>query len=151
MHDSLSSTSSENLAPTPRYVLRAIPLLVSCYFELEEIKRCAPIVVEEMERLSSLDPPAAPKKATFGIQFKRRLSNDAPDRSSIISAVADLVPPSFSVDLSDPDYTILVEVFKNMVGIGVVKDYAGKRKLNLVELNVGGATSTNTKTAKPPK
>ncbi|GMH95713.1 hypothetical protein TrST_g6427 [Triparma strigata] len=125
---------SSPLEPRPKFVLRAVPLMVTCFLNIDEIKKSAEDVVKELVKLSEALPLKTPK--TFAIQEKRRHSNKTPDRNTIISSLASIVPPSLSVDLTSPTFTIVIEIFRNMVGIGLVKDYKGLKKLNLLEANI---------------
>jgi len=61
---------------------------------------------------------------------------DSPlDKDEIIKLIASKVPEgAFSVDLKSPDFTILVEIFKNTVGIGVAQEYKELKKYNLQEI-----------------
>ena len=65
------------------------------------------------------------------------MSNKTPKREEIISLVAKLFDgDKFSVNLGNPDFTVVVEILKNLVGIGFVRGYKEKKKLNLIELAV---------------
>ena len=135
---SLSLTSS---APESRYILRVIPLMVSCYFDLEEIRVASASVLSAIEDV--LEAENLPK-ASFGIQVKRRLSNKLPKKEELISLIAgQFDTKSFEVDLDDPDFTIFVEVIKNVVGIGYVRGYKSKKRMNLLELTTGNVGDGN--------
>ena len=135
---SLSLTST---APESRYILRVIPLMVSCYFDLEEIRVASASVLSAIEDI--LEAENLPK-ASFGIQVKRRLSNKLPKKEELISLIAgQFDTKSFEVDLDDPDFTIFVEVIKNVVGIGYVRGYKSKKRMNLLELTTGDVGDGN--------
>ncbi|TGZ81196.1 hypothetical protein EX30DRAFT_306517 [Ascodesmis nigricans] len=55
-------------------------------------------------------------------------------RDEIIRCVAKCVGPKHTVDLKNYDLLILVEIYKNICGISVVKDFEKYRKFNLREL-----------------
>ncbi|KAK9458927.1 uncharacterized protein V1516DRAFT_666578 [Lipomyces oligophaga] len=53
------------------------------------------------------------------------------DRDTIIRLVANIVGPSHKVDLKHYDKLILVECFKNIIGISVVEDFEKFKRFNL--------------------
>jgi len=76
----------------------------------------------------SLHPPHQEKRS-FGIIFKKRMTDAPLDRDEVIKAIAEKVDEDvFKVDLKDPDFTIVVEVFKNTAGIGLVRNYKALKK-----------------------
>jgi len=74
-------------------------------------------------------------KKTFAVRYNKRGSQSAPSHAPINEAVAKLVPqPPHSVDLNNPDLTIVVEVVKNVACIAIVPEYVSLSKFNLREL-----------------
>ena len=138
---SLSSSSDDDTSsPRSRFVHRLLPLSSTCYPSIGELRLAAQPVVSEMLRLASRShPPSAASagrpKPTFSVQFKSRVCDSCPSRDDVISCVAGLVPDEeFKVDLEDPDFTILVEVCKNLAAVGLCEQYTRRRKYNLLEI-----------------
>mmetsp|Transcript_21039 Transcript_21039/g.43891 ORF Transcript_21039/g.43891 Transcript_21039/m.43891 type:complete len:291 (+) Transcript_21039:84-956(+) len=130
-----SCLSPTSTAPRSRFIQRVVPLMVTCYFDVENIRVASSSLVASIEEILMKEKIS---KATFGIQFKRRLSNDTPKKEEIISLIAgQFDEKKFAVNLGDPDFTVVVEVLKNFVGIGFVRGYKAKKKLNLLELVAG--------------
>ncbi|KUL90415.1 hypothetical protein ZTR_00117 [Talaromyces verruculosus] len=62
-------------------------------------------------------------------------SNNTLNRDVIIQTVAAAVGPGHKVDLKNPDYTILVEIAQNVIGMSVVgSDYEELKRFNLMEI-----------------
>ena len=141
----------EPLTPQSRFVHRMTPLMSTCYLDMDEIKIACCSVIEEIERVSSSSSSSPSSsssssssgnggggKRTFGIVMKRRMSNSTPTREDIITAIASKMDDEhFAVDLTSPEYTIFVDIFKNVVGIGYARNYKKFKKFNLLELTGG--------------
>ncbi|KAG6331615.1 hypothetical protein ID866_7479 [Astraeus odoratus] len=52
----------------------------------------------------------------------------------IIQEVAKCMPESYTVDLDSPDVFILVELFKNVCGVSILRDYYRLQKFNVMTL-----------------
>jgi tRNA acetyltransferase TAN1 len=73
-----------------------------------------------------------PKK--FAIRPAVR-NNNTFNRDVIIQTVAAAVGSEHKVDLKNPDYTILVEIAQNVIGMSVVgSDYDALKRFNLMEI-----------------
>ncbi|KAJ7455263.1 hypothetical protein B0H11DRAFT_250134 [Mycena galericulata] len=55
-------------------------------------------------------------------------------RPELIEAIAKCVPEGHTVDLDNAELFILVEVFKSVCGVSVVRDYSDLQKFNAVEI-----------------
>jgi len=65
-----------------------------------------------------------------------RASGKLLQRTEVIDTIGNMVPkPPHKVDLGKPQKTILAQVVKSAIAIGVVDDYNGLGKLNLRELS----------------
>jgi len=87
---------------------------------------------------------------SFQILYKSRYNGNI-DRTAVIKLLADLVceiNPLNVVDLTNPKYSVIVEVVKNIVCIGVVTDFTKFKKYNLHE--AAGEVPVIEKSEKPP-
>jgi len=55
-------------------------------------------------------------------------------RDDVIKSIAKCVPDGHKVDLTDPQLFILVEIFKSVCGMSVVRDYYRLKKFNVLEV-----------------
>jgi len=93
----------------------------------------APDPVEKARAKAAAEAPPAEGDAaprTYAVALKRRNADSFP-KAAAIKALASLVPSQHTVDLTTPDVTILVEVFKSNVGVSVVPGYAAHHQFNL--------------------
>ncbi|MCO5604008.1 hypothetical protein L7F22_058165 [Adiantum nelumboides] len=122
----------ENCISTKKYLtrfcLRFLPIEVTCYASTEEVKKMAePCLVRHF-------PVVEKDKAfKFAVVYEAR-ANSSLDRMEMINTVAKLVAQPHSVDLKNPDKTILVQVVKTVCAIGVVSNYKQYAKYNIREL-----------------
>ncbi|KAM4698525.1 THUMP domain-containing protein 1 [Rhinophrynus dorsalis] len=111
-----------------RVILRMLPVSGTCKAFPEDLKKYAEKFFEPWFK--------APNKGTFRIEYKARCNNHM-NRDEVIKDLAGIVGnqnPENKVDLSNPEYTIVVEIIKNVCCLGVVKDYILFRKYNLQEV-----------------
>ena len=104
--------------PRSRFVHRLVPLIATCYPSQAEITETGRIVIKEMERLASeREGVEAGKRFTFAIQLKKRMCDVSPEKEEIIKIIGGLVDDrKCGVDLTDPEYTIVIDIFKNLAG-----------------------------------
>jgi len=138
--------------PSSRYITRMIPIQATCYAGLEDIQHAveslvSAIVADASKRSPSESSDEAKAATTFAIQTKIRICGHL-KRDQIIEAVVKVVAaiaPTWKVNLSEPDYTITVEVCKNIAGISVLPGKTvlktSTRKFNLAELRTQVAQS----------
>ncbi|CAA0815295.1 THUMP domain-containing protein [Striga hermonthica] len=124
MMTSLASTKKH----ISRFLLRVLPVEVSCYTSEEEIKRAIKPLIEKHFPVET----EAPRK--FAVLYDAR-ANTGVDRAKIIDTVAKTVPSLHKVDLSNPDFYIMVQVVKTVCLIGVVEKYKELAKYNLRQLS----------------
>ncbi|KAJ8449429.1 hypothetical protein Cgig2_002226 [Carnegiea gigantea] len=110
-----------------RFLLRVLPVEVSCYTSPEEISRA---VKPLFERYFDVDAEAPVK---FAVQYDAR-ANSGIERMKIIDAVAKSVPAPHKVDLKNPEKTIIVQIIKTVCLIGVVQKYKELAKYNVRQL-----------------
>ncbi|XP_054433193.1 THUMP domain-containing protein 1 [Pteronotus mesoamericanus] len=111
-----------------RVILRMLPISGTCKAFLEDMKRYAETFLEPWFK--------APNKGTFQIVYKAR-NNSHMNREEVIKELAGIVGSLNSenkVDLTNPQYTVVVEIIKAVCCLSVVKDYVLFRKYNLQEV-----------------
>ncbi|XP_077173185.1 THUMP domain-containing protein 1 [Paroedura picta] len=114
-----------------RVILRMLPVSGTCKAFLEDMKHYTESFFEPWFK--------APQKGTFQIVYKAR-NNSHLSREEVIKELAGVVGhlnPENKVDLSNPEFTIVVEIIKSICCLGVVKDYVLFRKYNLQEVVKG--------------
>lgn len=137
-------------APSSRFVTRMVPMQVTCHAAMDEI---VPNMRELLAKflmphgISSADSKDPNKKIpSFKISYKRRCCDDLKTKD-MIESVANVIEELtaeyfeelnvkkqnlFRVDLSNPDYTILIEICRTLVGMSVVKNAADFNNFNLI-------------------
>ncbi|CAH2072904.1 unnamed protein product, partial [Thlaspi arvense] len=110
-----------------RFILRLLPIEVSCYPSEEEISRAIKPLVEQYFPIETDNP------RKFAVLYGAR-ANTGLDRMKIINTVAKSIPAPHKVDLSNPDMSIVVEIVKTVCLIGVVEKYKELAKYNLRQL-----------------
>ncbi|ESQ41211.1 hypothetical protein EUTSA_v10013724mg [Eutrema salsugineum] len=110
-----------------RFILRLVPIEVSCYPSEEEISRAIKPLVEQYFPIETDNP------RKFAVLYGAR-ANTGLDRMKIINTVAKSIPAPHKVDLSNPEMSIVVEIVKTVCLIGVVEKYKELAKYNLRQL-----------------
>lgn len=110
-----------------RFLLRLLPVEVSCYASGEEISRAITPIIKQYF------PVDAEAPVKFAVQYDAR-ANSGIERMKIIDAVAKSVPEPHKVDLKNPDKTIIVQIIKTVCLIGVVEKYKEFAKYNVRQL-----------------
>ncbi|XP_036046455.1 THUMP domain-containing protein 1 [Onychomys torridus] len=111
-----------------RVILRMLPISGTCKAFLEDMKKYAETFLEPWFK--------SPNKGTFQIVYKSR-NNSHMNREEVIKELAGIVGSLNSenkVDLTNPEYTVVVEIIKAVCCLSVVKDYVLFRKYNLQEV-----------------
>ncbi|KAK6925569.1 THUMP domain [Dillenia turbinata] len=110
-----------------RFILRVLPVEVTCYASEEEITRAMKPLVEQYF------PVETETACKFAVLYEAR-ANSGIDRMKIINAVAKSIPGPHKVDLGNPDKTIIVQIVKTICLLGVVEKYKELAKYNLRQL-----------------
>lgn len=110
-----------------RFILRILPIEVSCYASKEEISKAIQPLVEQYFPVETHNPQK------FAVMYEAR-ANTGVDRMEIIDAVAKSIPAPHKVDLSNPDKTIIVEIARTVCLIGVIEKYKELSKYNIRQL-----------------
>ncbi|KAM4632133.1 THUMP domain-containing protein 1 [Discoglossus pictus] len=111
-----------------RVILRMLPVTGTCKAFPEDLKKYAETFFQPWFK--------TPNKGTFQVVYKAR-NNNHMNRDEVIKDLAGIIGnqnPENKVDLSNPEYTIVVEIIKNVCCLSVVKDYVLFRKYNLQEV-----------------
>ncbi|XP_073399156.1 THUMP domain-containing protein 1-like [Dendrobates tinctorius] len=127
VHHILKDLNSTKKKKT-RVILRMLPVTGTCKAFPEDLKKYAETFFHPWFK--------APNKATFQIVYKAR-NNNHMNREEVIKDLAGLVGnmnPENKVDLTNPEFTIVVEIIRNVCCLSVVKDYTLFRKYNLQEV-----------------
>lgn len=110
-----------------RCIHRLVPVSGSCGANLPEIQALCRTIIEPFfsQHLN--------KKFKYKIELRVR-NHSVISRPDIIQHIAQCVPEGHTVELTDPEIFILVEVFKSICGISVVEDYYAHQKFNMTEI-----------------
>ncbi|KAG5647346.1 hypothetical protein DXG03_000414 [Asterophora parasitica] len=121
-----------------RCIYRLVPVSGSCGANLPEIQGLCRKVLQPF----FLQHPD--KKFKYKIELRMR-NHSVISRPELIEHVAKCVPEGHTVELTNPEMFILVEVFKSVCGISVVENYYDLQKFNMTEIansKDGGSVAT---------
>jgi len=110
-----------------RYTHRFVPVSGSCVANPPEIQALCHSI------LTPFFAQNPGKLYRYKIELRVR-NHTTLARPTIIEQVAACVPQEHTVDLTNPEVFILVEVFKSICGVSIVKDYYKLQKFNVVEI-----------------
>jgi len=137
-------------APSSRFISRMLPMQATCYSSVDEIN----LVVKSLLQtyLPSIIQKYKPSDAaggtiSFKIDIKRRLCAHL-TRDQVIETITPMLLGSdnteedpekkygckFSVNLSDPDFAIRIEVIKTLCGISILPRQEWYKNFNVAEL-----------------
>lgn len=131
---------SETKMVKTRFLIRMIPVEVTCKAYIDEVKKAAGPL---------LDKYFKGEPTTFCLVFNRRHNNNL-ERDIVIKELADMVSSineDHKVNLTSATLTIVVEVMKNICAISVIRDYFKYCKYNLFTI-CGVELPTNDKNEK---
>lgn len=128
--------------PGSRFISRMIPMQATCYASVEEVKavsisllkRCLPNIQSILVKDGN--------DITFKLEMKRRLCTHL-TQQQVIDAIAPVVLGGFeempgykfSVNLSNPDFSIRIETCKTLCGISIFPRAGWYKNFNLAELS----------------
>jgi len=110
-----------------RYTHRLTPVANTCVANAPEIRSLAQRVLKPF---LAQNPDL---NFRYKIEIKVRNHNTMP-RQTIIDTIVSCVPSGWIVNLENAEVFILVEVFKSVCGVGIVKDYYAHQKFNVMEI-----------------
>ncbi|GAB2287058.1 hypothetical protein Dimus_021444 [Dionaea muscipula] len=123
----MMESAAANRKHMSRFLLRVLPIEVTCYSSEEEISRAIkPTIAHHF-------PVEAGSPIKFAVLYEAR-ANSGIDRMKIIDTVAKSVPDPHKVNLKDPEKTIVVQIVKTICLIGVVEKYKELAKYNFRQL-----------------
>ncbi|KAD7477127.1 hypothetical protein E3N88_00263 [Mikania micrantha] len=125
--ESIITSAATTRRHMSRFILRVLPIELTCYASEEEISRAIKPLIAQYFPID----PQTPYK--FAVLCEAR-ANSGLDRMKIINAVAKSIPEPHKVDLTNPDRTIVVQIAKTVCCIGVVEKYKELAKYNLRQL-----------------
>lgn len=109
-----------------RYSQRIIPIDYSCYANLTDFSKLAKVCIEEHFPVVSPSGNAT----TYCLAIESRFNNSI-SKEEIIQAFTQMVPSAYKVQFKVPDLTVVVQVFKNIVGFSVVPKYDALKRFNV--------------------
>ncbi|OZJ06724.1 hypothetical protein BZG36_00433 [Bifiguratus adelaidae] len=116
-----------------RIAHRLVPITQICAANFIEIERVCGEMCDEVFGKRGEDGTRRSDSKTFAIQPRIRQSNKI-DRDELIKQVAKIVGMPHKVDLNNPEYSIIVEVWRNVCGMAIVRDYQKLQRFNLQTL-----------------
>nr|SVE75471.1 EOG090X0GPG [Daphnia dolichocephala] len=122
--DAIISDIEKKKQQTTKFLLRMLPIQLTCKSIKEDILKAAETLVDKMAN-----------HKTFSLLIKIRNHNIK--RDDLIVPIAEIVAkkfPEMKVDLDNPEISMVVEVLRSTCCLGVVTDYAGRAKYNLLEI-----------------
>ncbi|KAJ1529096.1 THUMP domain-containing protein 1 [Nowakowskiella sp. JEL0078] len=125
------SLTTQALIPT---ILRSSHHILKKTFGPNLFKLDTDKILEGVAPSEAILPNTFSKAEVIPVSFKiipRVRHNDLISKSTLIQAIAAMIPSPHKVDLSEPDVCIMVEVIKGVCGICVLPDYVKFKKYNL--------------------
>ncbi|KAJ8591740.1 hypothetical protein M405DRAFT_734526 [Rhizopogon salebrosus TDB-379] len=117
-----------------KYTHRLTPVSSSCVANIPELHS---LCRRTIDAFSAQEKILSPLMFSRLLQYKVELrvrNHNTLTRMEIIQEVAKCMPENYAVDLDNPEVFVLVEVFKSVCGMSIVKDYYRFQKFNIMEL-----------------
>lgn len=138
--DTIIAEILESHRQCSRYILRMLPIEVTCKPTLQDIcKSAEPLLQSSFKYIEN----SSEKQKTFAIVFKAR-NNGSVRRDEVIGELAKIIHKeneNCKADLNTPDQSVIVEIVCKICCIGVVKNYTKLQKYNLAEISNGSKVS----------
>ncbi|TFK18379.1 hypothetical protein FA15DRAFT_675319 [Coprinopsis marcescibilis] len=110
-----------------RHTQRLVPVSDTCTATIPDIKA---LCLKLFEKFFSKE-----KDTKFKYKIELRIRNHTTlTRPIVIQHIASWVPEGHTVSLDNPDIFILVEIFKSICGVSIVRDYYKLSKFNVLEV-----------------
>ncbi|XP_050301065.1 THUMP domain-containing protein 1 homolog [Anthonomus grandis grandis] len=137
--ESIVKEISEKKSQETKFLLRLIPIETTCKAYLKDIEKAFELLCKK--HFSS-------QSKTYSIVFNHR-NNNSVSRDEVIKSIADMVDKQgklhnleHKVDLKNAEISIIIEVVRGFVFIGVVPNFIKYKKYNLLAF-VSDTESTN--------
>jgi len=122
-----------------RFVLRLTPVSASCSANLPDIQG---LCRKLFDAYFTRENPG--KKFSFKVELRFK-NHTVLTRPLLLTEIGKCVPDAgHTVDLDNPEVFILVDVFKSVCGISIVKDFYKLKKFNVAELSMAHANQNST-------
>ncbi|TEB24702.1 hypothetical protein FA13DRAFT_1638326 [Coprinellus micaceus] len=120
-------------ASRTRYAHRLVPVSGTCSASLNEMKGLCEKVFKGVFRQRRRGRHSRLTVLQYKIELRVR-NHTTLSRPAIIQHVASWVPEGHKVALDNPEIFILIEIFKSVCGVSIVRDYYKYSKFNVLEL-----------------
>ncbi|KAI9000250.1 hypothetical protein BC832DRAFT_594101 [Gaertneriomyces semiglobifer] len=131
------SDLDRNKVKKTRYTMRLHPVERTCRAFMDDIKDLAKKICSPHFHVEN----QAPRK--WACEAKVRW-NDIIKKDELIKEIADIVGGKHVVDLKSPELTVIIEIFKNICAISVVRGYHELKKYNIEKIYEGKETQNGT-------
>ncbi|CAG8498124.1 2898_t:CDS:10 [Ambispora leptoticha] len=136
VHQTLSDIYDNKLKKS-RFIQRLTPITKTCYANMPAIIELAKEVIGP--HFHSQDEITEEEKKNIRYSIVPRIRNNHKiDRTQLIGTLAEIVGKQHTVNLDNPELAVIVEVFKSICGISVVRDYIKFKKFNLELISNNG-------------
>ncbi|RLV91218.1 tRNA acetyltransferase TAN1 [Spathaspora sp. JA1] len=127
--DKICQASYESKIKTTRYTQKLSPVVDSCSASREELKNLTKRILQPIFHNENQEP------IKFAIQISKRNFNSL-TKDEMIKTIAECIghDHGHKVDLKNYDKLIIVECYKNNIGMSVVENYLKYSKFNLQQI-----------------
>lgn len=108
-----------------RYIQRLIPVDVMCYANITDIQSSIKPMLDSVFNTNGTRP-------SFAVIVEQRM-NSSLGKVGLIEMIAEMIGGRGYADLKQPNFVIMLQIVKNVVGIGIIKEYYQKQKMNLTK------------------
>ncbi|KAJ3185246.1 hypothetical protein HDU85_001296 [Gaertneriomyces sp. JEL0708] len=131
------SDLDRNKVKKTRYTMRLHPVERTCRAFMDDIKDLAKKICSPHFHVENQTP------VKWACEAKVRW-NDIIKKDELIKEIADIVGGRHVVDLKSPELTVIVEIFKNICAISVVRGYHELKKYNIEKIYEGKEAQNGT-------
>jgi len=112
--------------PKTRHCARITPIQEICKADLDAISSLKNTLVKTYFHDK--------EQTTFCVQYSTRNYQGSLERDNVIKLFASMISRRHKVDLKNPVFTILIEVYKGICCISIVRDYQRFKKYNIASI-----------------
>ncbi|KAI8973661.1 thump domain-containing protein [Mycotypha africana] len=122
----------ENKVKRTRHISRFLPVEKACYANIEDIEKAAQHIFEPHFNQKDAEGHVIPKKFAVACRVRNCTKLDRMNVTTVLASIVGRVgQASHTVDLQEPDLTIIAEVCQNTCMLSVVKDFNQFKKYNV--------------------